>query len=66
MSIKRVQKQPIEGQFVAMWIYGNFLWSGTFVWNSGKLYELVGGDNEEIRTELPEGCEIFYYILEDN
>lgn len=37
--MKQLKEMPEEGQFVAMWIIGGQLWSGTFRYDGGQLFE---------------------------
>lgn len=37
--MKLVTTQPTSGQFVAVWEYNGVLWSDTYMWEDGKLYQ---------------------------
>ena len=37
--LKHTKEMPEEGQFVAIYIYNNLLWSDTLRWYAGKLQE---------------------------
>jgi len=41
MYIKKVKEMPTEGQFVITWIWEGVVWSGTYAWIQGILYDLT-------------------------
>jgi len=47
MKIKKVKKRPKNGQFIAIWIFNNELYSHTFKYIDKKLHIYDnGGDNK--------------------
>lgn len=46
MKIKETESKPESGQFVAVWIYNDQIWSGTFRWIYGILYEWEDSKND--------------------
>jgi len=48
--MKQVSEMPTSGQFVAVWMYNNKIWSSVYKYESGclNLYSPVDGDYEPV------------------
>ena len=42
--MKQVDEMPTSGQFVAVWSYGEKIWSEVYMWKDGDIYAY--GNNE--------------------
>lgn len=45
--MKKLDKIPNEGQFVAFWEFDGFLWSSTYRYEGGELLRYNEGSDEE-------------------
>jgi len=68
MVIGKSNKMPTKGQFVAMWVYRNRLWSRTFNWNNDILEvfdvnanKFIICDTNPLDTEPEDNIEIIYH-----
>ena len=60
---------PTEGQFIAVWEFGSRIWSETFMWEGGKLFHYINGEEhsdgnewEAVPSILSEG----FYNCQEN
>ena len=53
MNIEKVDEMPTKGQFTAVWIFNNKVWSETYLWVENQLFEYNQGD-DDFTTIVPD------------
>lgn len=58
--MKQVNEMPIDGQFVVVWENDNGLWSATFMFEEGVLFEYTSSEGDW------ESCSTHYFKENSN